>query len=169
MKSAWTIPGSFSGQPSAFRRSAYGVSSPPIHECHCSSSLDQDGVLYDVAPASPGGPRNLSPHPILRRVDPHPRRPEPQPRLDAEQVAQRKLPHARLRATLIDQPLRARDRARRREQLDPHVGETLERLLALDDLALVRPDRPVRRGGELGDVLLEVLPVIPQPLVEIDI
>ena len=84
-------------------------------------------------------------------------RAEPAPRLDDEQVAQRELALAPGLAALVEQPLRAREHARRREQLDRHVGQPLELLLPLDDLLPVRADHAARpRSVELGDVLLEV-------------
>src|SRR6267143_6783366 len=46
--------------------------------------------------------------------------------LDAEQIAQRDLPVTGLHTALVDQALSPRDHRRGREQVDRHVGQSLQ-------------------------------------------
>src|SRR5438045_4625580 len=72
-------------------------------------------------------------------------------------------------AALLDESLSARENTSGREKLDRHVGETLELLLAFDDLRAIVLDDALGSRAQLRDVLLEVLLMRREPRVERDI
>src|SRR4051794_18638947 len=77
---------------------------------------------------------------VLRRQQRVASRAKSPARFHDEEIAEVELAFALLQATLVDERLGARERARGREQLDRHVGKTLELLLSLDDLLAMVPD-----------------------------
>src|SRR5262249_32749830 len=85
------------------------------------------------------------------------------------QVAQVELAYTCVFAVLRDEMLRPREGAHRREQLHGHVCQALELLLPVDDVSPVMPDRALRHHTQLGDVLLEILPVRCEPRTELDV
>src|SRR4051812_32860240 len=65
--------------------------------------------------------------------------------LDHEEIAQRILMRGERGATFLDQSLRACKHTSRREELDRHVGQSLELLLSLDDLRSIMLNDALRR------------------------
>src|SRR3954469_2331516 len=110
----------------------------------------ENRVRDAVTCIAPHALRHLTPSLVLDGLQRVARRAKSAPGFDDEQVTQVELACTRLLAALIDQRLGARERARRREKLDRHVGQALELLLPVDDLAAIVPDDALRRRVQLG-------------------
>src|SRR5688500_11555272 len=91
------------------------------------------------------------------------------PGFHAEQIAQNDLALALVRSPLVYETLRPRYHAGCRKEIYCHICQPLQYQLPVDDLLAMTDDRAVGGAAQFGDVLLEVILVLPEPLVELDV
>src|SRR5690348_18193246 len=105
----------------------------------------ENRVRHEVATGLPHGPRDGASKLVLRRLQRFSIRSETTSCLDDKEITQLDLALTDCDAAFFDQPLRTREYAACRKELDRHIGEALELLLSLHDV------RAIDLNDALGD------------------